>query len=465
MSVTNYDVVVIGSGPGGYIAAARAAQLGLSTGCIEKNATVGGTCLNVGCIPSKALLQSTEYYDLLHRHLAEHGVAFDHLSYDFSKMMRRKEEVVKSLVDSVAHLLKRHHVTLIKGTARFLDAHTLEICDDKEKRKVASNNFIVATGSEVAALPFLPIDEQRVLSSTGALALQAVPGSLLVIGAGAIGLEMASVYNRLGCKVVVVEMLDRAAPAMDQAISKGLLQSLKKQGIEFFLSSQVLSASVGADSIELEVLQNNQKSRLSAEKVLVAIGRRPSTAALGLQDIGVKVNGKGFIEVDANFRSSLSHIYAIGDVIEGPMLAHKASEEGRAAAEIIAGKHPELNYMAIPNIIYTQPEAASVGLTEQEVKETHLDYVVGISYFKGNARARCSGNTEGFVKVLGEVRTGRLLGMHILGGHASEMIQAGVYAMQTGMTLEEMAAASHAHPTLAEAISDAVLQALGRAMH
>lgn len=465
MAEKNYQVVVIGSGPGGYIAACRAAQLGMKTACVEKSPTFGGTCLNVGCIPSKAMLQSTEYYDLLHSHMAEQGITFDHLNYDFSKMMHRKEEVVKTLVEGIGHLFKRHGVEPIRGSARFLDAHTLEVVQNGQKQQVTADNFIIATGSEPVALPFLPYDEKQIVSSTGALALPVVPKSLLVIGAGAIGLELASVYHRLGTKVSIVEMLDRAAPGMDVALSKGLLQSLKKQGIEFYLSSQVQSAKKEDSSVTLEILQNNQKSSLSSEIVLVAIGRRPYSADLGLQEIGIKFTPKRFVEVDSRFRSSLPHIYAIGDVIEGPMLAHKASEEGAAAAEIIAGGSPKINYLAIPNVIYTHPEAASVGLTEQEVQEAGLEYSTGTSFFRGNPRARCSGDMEGFVKILGESHSRRILGMHILGAHASELINAGVYAMQAGMSLEEISHISHAHPTMAEAIKEAALQALGRAIH
>ncbi len=465
MAQSDYQIVVIGSGPGGYVAAIRAVQLGFKTACVEKSQTLGGTCLNVGCIPSKALLQSSEYYELVAHNLDSHGLSFDHLNIDFSKMMKRKDDIVKSLVESVGHLFQRNQVNRLIGSARFLDPHTLEISKDQEKQKISADHFIIATGSEPTPLPFLPFDEKQILSSTGSLALATVPKSLLVIGAGAIGLELASVYHRLGSKVVIVEMLDRVSPAMDAAISKDLLRVLKKQGLEFYLSAQVVSLKGEADKVSLEILQNHQKQNLSAEKVLVSIGRRPYTQGLGLKEIGIRLTPKGFIEVDSRFRTSQSHIYAIGDVIEGVMLAHKASEEGYVAVEVIAGRNLEINYMAIPNVIYTHPEAASVGLTEEEAIRAGLELKRGISFFKGNARARCAGDTEGFVKILGESRSGLLLGMHILGAHASELIHTGVYAMQKGMTLEEIASTSHAHPTLAESIKEAALQALGRPIH
>lgn len=465
MAKYDYTLAVIGSGPGGYVAAIRAAQLGLKTVCIEKGSTLGGSCLNVGCIPSKALLQSSEYYELLKHRLGPHGLSFDHLNCDFSKMMKRKEEVVKGLVDGIPLLFKRHKVDQVMGSARFIDAHSLEISNDGKKQTVSADYFLIATGSEPIALPFLPFDEKQVLSSTGALALESVPKSLLVIGAGAIGLELASVYNRLGSKVDVVEMLDRVSPAMDLTISRQLQQCLKKQGLEFYLSAQVTTAKKNGNSVILEISHENQKKELSAEKVLVAVGRRPYTQGLGLKEMGIGVTPKGFIEVDGTFRTSQPHIYAIGDVIEGPMLAHKASEEGMVAVERIAGMKPKINYLAIPNVIYTHPEAASVGLTEKEAQDGGLELQIGTCFFKANPRARCAGETEGLVKVIGDAGTGRLLGMHILGAQASELIQAGVYAMQKGMTLEEIATTSHAHPTLAEAIKEAALQALGRAIH
>ncbi|HEV8052991.1 MAG TPA: FAD-dependent oxidoreductase, partial [Parachlamydiaceae bacterium] len=328
-----------------------------------------------------------------------------------------------------------------------------------------ADNFILATGSVPIALPFLPFDEKRVLSSTGALALNDVPKTMVVIGAGAIGVELASVYSRLGTKITIIEMLPVVTPAMDPALSKQLLQSLKKQGIDFLLEAKVASAKVNDKSVTLKVEHENNTLTIEAEVVLVCIGRKAFTEGLNLEAAAVATNPKGMIAVDANFRTSQSHIYAIGDVIDGPMLAHKASHEGIAVSEIIAGKTPHLNYMAIPNVVYTHPEVASVGMTESEAKAAGLDLLIGTSYFRGNGRARCSGDFEGFVKVIGDVKSGRLLGMHIIGAHASELIAEGMVAIEKKATLVDLASACHAHPTLSETIMEASQQALGYAIH
>lgn len=465
MTKRQYDVAVIGAGPGGYVAAIRCAQLGLKTVCVEKGETLGGVCLNVGCIPSKALLQSTEYYDLLANHSKEHGISAEKISYNFNTMQVRKEAVVQSLVTGVAGLLKKNLVDVVKGTARFLDPYKLEITQNGTVSAIEADHFIIATGSEPIQLPFLPFDEEMILSSTGALNLKKVPKRMLVIGAGVIGVELASVYKRLGAEVVIIEMLGRICPTMDPAISRGLLQILKAQGLDFQLSAKVASAEKKMKGITLQVVVNGQATELSGDVVLVSIGRKPSSSSLDLQRIGVKQDTKGFIEVDGLLRTTHRHIYAIGDVVDGAMLAHRASEEGVVAAEIIAGQHPHINYLAIPNVIYTSPEVASVGLTENEAKEGGLSVVVGICQFKGNARARCHGDTSGLVKVIGDQVSGRLVGMHILGANASEMIGEGVFALANKNTLEEIANASHAHPTLSEAIKEACLQALARPIH
>jgi len=462
---TKYDVVVIGSGPGGYVAAIRAAQLGLKTACIEKMPSLGGTCLNIGCIPSKTLLQATEDYQHLLKHGKTEGIEYSNLSYNFPQMMKRKSEVVKNLTDGVAKLFKGRNIDWIPGTGRLTSAHSVEVTNGDQKQTIEAENFILATGSEPIALPFLPFDEKKIVSSTGALSLPEVPKKMIVIGAGVIGVELASVYNRLGTEVTIVEMLDHICPAMDQALSKALLQSLKKQGILFHLSTQVMKGAVEGDNVAITIKEGETVSVLTGNVVLVGVGRRPYSTGLGLQEMGISLTKRGFVEVDGSFRTALPNVYAIGDLIDGAMLAHRASDEGIAVAEIIAGKVPHINYMAVPNVIYTFPEVASVGLTEKESREAGFDLAVGTSYFRGNPRARCMGEDEGFVKVIGDSVSGRLLGMHIIGPHASEMIGEGVMAIEKKATLNEIAHASHAHPTLTEAIKEACEAALGFAIH
>lgn len=457
-----YDVIVIGSGPGGYIAAIRCAQLGLRTACVEKEKSLGGTCLNIGCIPSKALLTSTEYYEWIQKESQKHGVNVQGAGIDFDKMMARKSEVVNGLTGGVAALFKGHKIDRIEGQARFTSQNLIEVEKEGAKQVLESEHFIIATGSEPIPLPFLPFDEKRVLSSTGALSLPKIPKKLLVVGAGVIGVEIASVYRRLGTGVVLVEMLDRICPTMDGAISKALLTILKKQGLEFHLQTKVTAGRVEDEGVVLTVEENQNISDIYADHVLVAVGRRPFTQGLGLKEIGVKVDKKGFVGINAHFQTSLPHIYAIGDVIEGPMLAHKASEEGVAAAEIIAGQNPEINYLTIPNVIYTHPEVAAVGMTEGEGREAGLDLLLGTCALRALGRARCMGETEGLMKVIGEKHSGRLIGMHLIAPHASELIGEGVLALQNKMTLEELANAPHAHPALGEGIKEAALNALGR---
>lgn len=456
-----YDVVVIGGGPGGYVAAIRAAQLGLKTACIEKDQTLGGTCLNVGCIPSKTLLYSSEAYQFIEKGAKSNGIDVSGVEINFPQMMKRKEETVTSLVQGVAGLFKKNNVAWIRGTAKLLNEHEIQVGGERVKAK----NVILATGSEAIQLPFLPFDEKLVLSSTGALSLSKIPKKLIVIGAGVIGVELASVYSRLGTEVVIVEMLDHICPAMDAAISKSLLQILKKQGLQFYLSAKVTGAEIKKKSVVLQVIHEGQDLNLEAEHVLVAVGRRPYSQGLGLQEAGVKVTDKGFIVVNQNFQTSLPSVFAIGDVIEGVMLAHRASEEGIAVVEKIAGLQPHVNYLAIPNVIYTHPEVAAVGLTEQEAKDAGLKTLVGSCLFKANSRARCTGETDGLVKIIGDANSGRLIGMHILGAHASEMIGEGMIAIEKKATISDIAYAANAHPTLSEAIKEAALNALGYAIH
>jgi dihydrolipoamide dehydrogenase len=461
MENNEYQVLVIGSGPGGYVAAIRAAQLGFKVACVEKMDTVGGTCLNVGCIPSKALLQSSESYDWIVNSSKEQGITVSNAVYDFSAMLKRKEGIVKLLVDGVASHFKKHKIDWLKGSAKFINNHEVEV-DGKRYR---AENIIIATGSEPVALPFLPFDEKRVLSSTGALALKTVPKKMAVIGAGAIGVELASVYRRLGSEIVVIEMLDVITPGMDQSLSKQLQQTLKKQGMEFLLGAKVAAAKVTDQGVSLTVEYEQKVLSIDADVVLVAVGRKPYTQGLDLEAAGISLGPKGLISVDGNFRTAQPNIFAIGDVIDGPMLAHKATHEGMAVAEIIAGESPSINYLSIPNVIYTHPEVASVGLTEAEAVAAGLDVVTGVSFFRGNARARCSGDIEGFVKVLGDKKSGRLVGMHIIGGHASELIAEGMIALDKKATIADLVHACHAHPTLSETIMEACQQALGYPIH
>jgi len=442
-----FDIAVIGAGPGGYVAAIRAAQLGMKVVCVDKGPALGGSCLNVGCIPSKCLLESSEKYYWLQNSAKEHGINVE-ASLDFSPMMQRKEKVVKGLTDGVANLFKHYKIERITGEASFQSPNKLQV----NQQIIEAKSIILATGSEPTPLPILPFDEKLILSSTGALALSSIPKTMIVVGAGVIGVELASVYQRLGCQVTLIEMLDYICPGMDAAISKMLLATLKKQGLTFHLSAKVVSA----EGTTLKVLLNEQEQTFSADVILVAVGRRPYTTGLKLQEIGVTTTPKGFISVDSNFRTSQPNIYAIGDLIEGPMLAHRASEEGVAVAELLAGLKPHLNYLAIPNVVYTHPEAAAVGMTEKEARDAGLELLMGTSFMRGNPRARCAGDLE---------KTCRLIGLHILASHASEMIDEGMIAIEKGATLEDIASAAHAHPTLSEAIKEAAGSAIGHAIH
>lgn len=460
-----YDLAVIGGGPGGYVAAIRAAQLGMKVVCIDKRAKVGGTCLNVGCIPSKTLLNSSElYFHALHEGQAL-GLRFNKLTFDFDQIMKRKEHVVHSLVEGVASLLRKYHVPFINGKAQFIDASHLKVVNDNQEQVIEAKHILIATGSESTPLPRIPFDNRQIISSTEALSLNSVPGRLAVVGGGVIGVELASVYNRLGSKVTIIERLPQICPAMDTTISKQLLQALKSQGIQFMLSAQVVSAAVQVDEVLLTVSSDDKLQNIGADKVLISVGRRPYTEGLGLENVGITIDRKGFIPVDGAFRTNQPNIFAIGDAIEGLMLAHLASQEGVAVAELIAGGNPLVDYMAVPNVIYTSPEVAAVGLTEQEAFAANLTIQIGTVYFKGNPRARCTGEVEGMLKILGEKKTGRIIGMHIIGAHASELISDGVIAIQQRLTLEQIAETMFAHPTLSELVKEAALVALGKPMH
>jgi len=458
----HFDAIIIGSGPGGYVAAIRCAQLGMKTAIIEKEETLGGTCLNVGCIPSKALLQSSEDFERIEKQGKSLGIEAKSLSVDFKQMMKRKDEIVSGLVNGVGSLMKKNQIERVKGIGTFISSKMIEVKREKEKLQLTADHFIIATGSIPIELPFMPFDEKHIVSSTGALSLKKIPKSMIVIGGGVIGVELASVYNRLGSEVKVVEMLDRICPLLDRAMSKAFLKVLKGQGIAFHLSSKVKQAEKKKGKVFVEV---EGMDLLDAETVLVSVGRKAYTENLGLDQIELSTDKNGHIPVNGRFQTAIPHIYAIGDVINGPQLAHKASEEGVAAAEIIAGNNPHINYSAIPNVIYTHPEMADVGLTEEECRAANLDLKIGTYLFKGNPRARCASDTDGLVKIIGEKKSDRLLGMHILGPHASEMIMEGVVAIEKKATITEIANASHAHPTLTECIKEAALNALERTIH
>lgn len=454
-----FDVAILGSGPGGYVAAIRSAQLGLKTVCIEKRKELGGTCLNVGCIPSKALLYSSELYWKCAHVAKEHGVKTQ-ASFDLTAMMGRKEKVVSGFVAGIDMLFKKNKITRIQGHGKLKDPNTLDV-DGKE---IKAKHIILATGSEPISLPFLPFDEKKIISSTGALALDHVPKKLLVIGAGIIGVEFGSVYNRLGSELTFIEFLDRICPVLDGALSKELLKILTKQGMKFHLSHKVIQANTSSN-IKLTAEGPNGKLDLEGDAVLISIGRKPYSENLGLENLSIEKDKRGFVQINQNFQTKVPNIYAIGDLVDGPMLAHKASEEGVAVAEIIAGHKPTIEYMAIPSVAYTSPEVAGVGLTEEAAKQKGISYKAGQFPFKANSRARCIGEEEGFVKLLMETNTKTLIGAHILGPNASELIGEATLAIQKRSTLPELAATCHAHPTLSEALKEAALLLTSGVVH
>jgi len=449
-----YDVAVIGTGPAGYVFALRVKSQGLSVCAIEKDDTLGGVCLNVGCIPSKTYLHYTELKSLIEEQKNLLGIGDGELN--FLEMKQRKGQVVESLVAIVRSLLKQNGIDVVRGVASVASPTTIKVIQDGKRVEVSAKNIVIATGSESIALPFLPFDEKVIVSSTGALDFNKAPSSLLVVGAGAIGCELASVYARLKSKVTVVELLPTICPGLDSDLQRGLQSALKKQGIEFFLLTQVTGAKKLEDGVEVTIKGKEELSK-KFDAVLVAIGRKPLTHDLGLDKLGVKLTAKGFIQVDANFRTNIENIYAIGDVIEGPMLAHKASEEAMVVADYIAGKTSSIDYMTIPNVIYTNPECATVGLTEEEVKNLGVDYKVGKSFLKGNPRAKATGYEMGFVKVIADKNSDLLLGMHILSPHASELISFGMLALFKKATVKELASLAFPHPTLSEAIKEACM--------
>ncbi|MCJ2016610.1 dihydrolipoyl dehydrogenase [Methylobacterium sp. E-065] len=465
----SYDLVVIGTGPGGYVCAIRAAQLGLRTAVVEKRATHGGTCLNVGCIPSKALLHASEAFEEATKHFADLGIEVSGVKLDLKKMMSFKAEGVAGNTKGVEFLLKKNKVETFHGTGRIAGAGRVEVVsEDGGNQMLETKSIVIATGSDVTRLPGVTIDETVVVSSTGALELDRVPKKLLVIGAGVIGLELGSVWRRLGAEVIVVEYLDRVLPGMDGEVGKQFQRILTKQGIAFKLSTKVTGVEVGKKggaTVTVEPAAGGAAETLQADVVLVAIGRVPYTEGLGLDTVGVQRDDKGRIQTDSHYATNVTGIYAIGDVIAGPMLAHKAEDEGVAIAEMLAGQSGHVNYGVIPNVVYTFPEVASVGKTEEELTKDGIAYNAGKFPFTANGRAKANGTTEGFVKVLADAQTDRVLGVHIVGADAGNLIAEVAVAMEFGASSEDIARTCHAHPTLTEAVKEAALAVNKRAIH
>ena len=468
MSDMSYDLIIIGAGPGGYVAAIRAAQLGMKVAVAEQRATLGGVCLNEGCIPSKALLDSSEYFALARDSFARHGILVEPPRLDLGRMMARKDEVVKKLTDGVAFLFKKHGIAWVKGSARLAGAggsgHQVSVSGPDGEKVLTAKRVLLATGSEAVPLPGLLFDGQTVVSAREALAFDQVPEQLLVVGAGYIGLELGSVWRRLGSAVTVVELLPMMLPHSDGQVADTLLRALKKQGIAFRFDSRVTGVARQEGRAAVTVEGPAGVEEIACDKVLVAAGRRPLTAGLGLEALGVRLEG-GSLWVDGDYQTSVPGIYAIGDLVRGPMLAHKAMEEGTVFAERLAGQASAVDYDYIPGIVYTWPEAASVGQTEEQLKEHGIDYVVGKFPFLANGRARCLDETEGFVKILARPDTGRVLGVHIVGPRASELIAEAVAVMAFGGSAQDIALTCHAHPTLSEAMREAALGVEGRAIH
>lgn len=462
----SFDVVVIGAGPGGYVCAIRAAQLGLKTALVEKETALGGTCLNVGCIPSKALLESSERYHEAKNGLSAHGVEAAEVRLNLPALMTRKEAIVKDLTQGIGLLMKKNKVTVLLGEGTLLGPGRVTVRSGEGSLELQARAVVLAVGSVPAALPFLPFDGQRVVTSTEALAFQAVPESLVVVGAGAVGLELGSVWCRLGSRVTVVEMLPRVAPFADGQMSTLLERSLKAQGLVLKTSTTLQTAEVLPDGVALTVENaKGEREILAAEKVLVAVGRKPAVHAAGIKEAGVALDEGGRVAVNTRFETNLPGVYAIGDLIRGPMLAHKASEEGIAVAELLAGKPGHVNYGAIPNVVYTSPELACVGQTEEELKAAGVPYKAGKFFFKGNGRAKSLGMEEGLVKVLAHAQTDTLLGVHIVGPRASDLLPEAVLALEFKASAEDLARTCHAHPTLSEALKEACLAVDKRALH
>ena len=455
--MSQFDVTIIGSGPGGYVSAIRCAQLGFKTAIIEKYATLGGTCLNVGCIPSKALLDSSHhYYDATH-HFAEHGISVESPSFDFSKMIERKANVVETTTGGIKYLMDKNKIDVFEGLGSFEDATHVKITKkDGSSEVIEGTNIIIATGSKPASLPFINIDKERIITSTEALKLKEVPKNLIVIGGGVIGLELGSVYARLGADVKVIEYAPKITPTMDGDVSKELQKVLKKQGMDFYVSHGVKSVERNGDEITVKATnKKGEEVTFTGDYCLVSVGRKPYTEGLGLEKVGVKVNEKGQIDINNHLQTNVANIYAIGDVVKGAMLAHKAEEEGVVVAEFIAGEKPHIDYNLIPGIVYTWPEVAAVGKTEEELIAAKIDYKAGKFSMRALGRSRASGDVDGFVKVLADKKTDEILGVHMVGARVADLIMEAAVAMEFRASAEDLARICHGHPTYAEAVKEA----------
>jgi dihydrolipoamide dehydrogenase len=466
--MATYDLVVIGTGPGGYVCAIRAAQLGMKVAVVEKNATLGGTCLNVGCMPSKSLLYASEMFEEAGHSFAKMGVSVSAPKLDLPSMMNFKQQGIDGNVKGVEFLMKKNKIDVISGKGKILGTGKVEVAgSDGKMQLVETKNIVIATGSDVARLKGIEIDEKRIVSSTGALSLDKVPEKLLIVGAGVIGLELGSVWYRLGSQVTVVEFLDRILPGMDGEVAKQFQRILEKQGFAFKLGAKVTGVDTSGKTLsaQIEPAAGGKSETLEADVVLVAIGRVPYTEGLGLKEAGVALDNRGCVQIDAHFATSVKGVYAIGDVVAGPMLAHKAEDEGVAAAEILAGRAGHVNYDVIPGVVYTTPEVSAVGKTEEELKQAGVAYTVGKFPFTANGRSKVNQTTEGLVKVLADAKTDRVLGVHIVGHEAGEMIHEAAVLMEFGGSAEDLARTCHAHPTRSEAIKEAALAVGKRAIH
>ncbi len=466
--MSKYDVAVIGSGPGGYVAAIRCAQLGMKTAIVEKYDVLGGTCLNVGCIPSKALLDSSHHYEDAIKHFEEHGIEIPgDIKVNFKKMVERKASVVDQTTKGIAFLMDKNKIDVYNGMGAFKDATHIEISGGEKNETIEAKHTIIATGSKPASLPFIKLDKDRVITSTEALSLKEIPKHLIVIGGGVIGLELGQVYRRLGSEVSVVEFMDRIIPTMDSAQSKELMKAMKKQGVKFHLSHKVSAVSKKGKEVTVTATDKNDKEvTFSGDYCLVSVGRKPYTDGLKAENAGVKITERGMIDVNDHLQTNIKNIYAIGDVVRGAMLAHKASEEGTMVAEIIAGQKPHIDYNLIPGVVYTWPEVASVGKTEEQLKEAKVEYKSGQFPMRALGRSRASGDTDGFVKILSDKETDEVLGVHMVGARVADLIAEAVVAMEFRASAEDIARMSHAHPTYAEAVKEAALAATeDRALH
>ena len=460
-----FDVTVIGGGPGGYVCAIRLSQLGLKTACIESRGTLGGTCLNIGCIPSKSLLNLSENFHKA-KNFEKLGIETGEIKLNLEKMMKNKDKAVTVLTKGVEFLFKKNKVTYFKGTGSFKNKNQISIINNKEETAIETKNTIISTGSKPVSLRDIEFDEEKILSSTGALSISKLPKKMVVVGGGYIGLEMGSVWSRLGTEVQVIEFLDHITPGMDKEISTEFMKILKKQGIKFELKTKVEKITKSKNGVIIETFsKEGKKNKFEADVVLISVGRKPYTKNLNLEKIGVELDKRGSVKVNKNFQTNIKNIYAIGDVIEGPMLAHKAEEEGIAVAELISNQSGHVNYDTIPSVVYTSPEVASIGKTEEQLKEKGISYKIGKFPFLANSRAKTINESEGFVKILADSKTDKILGVHIIGQHAGEMIAEMSVAMEFGASSEDIARTCHAHPTFSEAIKEAALSVEKRQIH